>query len=556
MAYINSQLRAAFDQFAAQPGVGDVQKAQLLAALTQDQDLLQRLNEDAAGHRLKEFVLSPVGSTAPNLAGTYDKASGKVTLPVSSFKTTGLTPSADLVSTLRLQDMVIRFAYDTWQDTSSPSHPVTKTVTQEMITNLQSTLNGSPVLARQIKDAVRPRADRSVALQHFKILTTPGAGGAYHDNSRIMSLTPKSLMPGSTSSSFDWRNLTFTLGHEIQHALDVFDTDDAKEAFKKQLEIIANSNNPNHDYTTQIGKWIQVRRDEEGKATIAGWNAWMSAERQKNPTASISAVRNTMLNSGFHRTSYFIDPAATGANGTKVANPRLIFNIDGMLPMSGNDGKGNIEQLARRYFDKSPDAAKLGYRRDSDYRNLYGADAVSKAIFAERRYAKPVNGVAPKMLIDMGQLGLSEKLMERNGIQITRNPGTPQPYYDTTHPAAPTLHHFDHTYRSHEYTANVTDLLPETATKAATPAQKSTPPAGGEASVSGPFRNEYVNRYLAILKNGDNKEKDELAVSFRRSPRGMELAERGVRFHAERLREEQQNVSHGHTRGHSRSISR
>ena len=159
----------------------------------------------------------------------------------------------------------------------------------------------------------------------------------------------------------------------------------------------------------------------------------------------------------------------------------------------------------------------------------------------------------------MRQLGLSEKLMERGGIHLQINPGTPQPYYDTSNPANPALHHFDHTSGTHQHVANVTspaqeksdDLRKTEMRKTETPAQKSTPPEGGEAPVSGPSGCKDVNQFLAAMKKGDRKKMDEISVSFRRSPEGMELAERAFE-----LREEQQSVSHGHTRGHSRSIPR
>ena len=102
MTDLDHPLQAVFDRFAARPDVDSARKAQLYAALTRDRDLLRHLNEAAASNRLKEFALPSASSTAPNMAGTYDKASGKVTLPVSSFKLTGSAPSADLVAILRL----------------------------------------------------------------------------------------------------------------------------------------------------------------------------------------------------------------------------------------------------------------------------------------------------------------------------------------------------------------------------------------------------------------------------------------------------------------------
>ena len=88
MAGPNPQLQAAITGFAAQPGVTPDQQAQLRAALTQDARLLQRLNQAAASDQLKGFALPQAGA-APDLAGTYDIASGVVTLPAGGFRPTG-----------------------------------------------------------------------------------------------------------------------------------------------------------------------------------------------------------------------------------------------------------------------------------------------------------------------------------------------------------------------------------------------------------------------------------------------------------------------------------
>jgi hypothetical protein len=211
MANPNAQLQGAIAQFTAQPSIIPDQAAQLRAAITQDAHLLRQLNHNAASGRLKGFTLSHAGA-APNLAGTYDLSSGVVTLPATSFRPTGTTPSADLVATLRLQDMGLRYAHSTYVDAAN----VTRPVTQDMVTNLQSTINGSPVLAAEIKRAVTPPGPgQSAPLQHFASLSGTVAGGTYNSTTRTMSLPPTSL--AKPPASFGSGDLTFVLGHEIQH---------------------------------------------------------------------------------------------------------------------------------------------------------------------------------------------------------------------------------------------------------------------------------------------------------------------------------------------------
>lgn len=79
MANANTQLQSILAQFAGRSDVTPDQEAQLRATIASDPDLTQRLNQEAASGHLKGF-LPGVGGSEP-LTGSYDKASGIVTLP-------------------------------------------------------------------------------------------------------------------------------------------------------------------------------------------------------------------------------------------------------------------------------------------------------------------------------------------------------------------------------------------------------------------------------------------------------------------------------------------
>ena len=108
MANPNPQLQAALTRFAAQPGVTPDQAAQLAAAVTREARLLQRLNDAAANGHLTGFAL-PAAGAVPNLVGSYDKASGVVTLPPGDFQPTGSVPG-NVVASLRANDIAMRYA--------------------------------------------------------------------------------------------------------------------------------------------------------------------------------------------------------------------------------------------------------------------------------------------------------------------------------------------------------------------------------------------------------------------------------------------------------------
>lgn len=62
----------------------------------------------------------------------------------------GRRPSSpDLHAALRVQAMVVEFSGKSFADSTGATHPVTP----DMVTNLQDTMNGSPVLASELKRA-------------------------------------------------------------------------------------------------------------------------------------------------------------------------------------------------------------------------------------------------------------------------------------------------------------------------------------------------------------------------------------------------------------------
>jgi hypothetical protein len=437
----NAELQAALTQFSTQPGVSADQAAQLRNSIVTNASLLTRLNQDAHAGHLSSFALQPPGGAA-NLVGTYDLQTGVITLPNGSFQASGTAPSADLKATLKLQDMSLRLGHSTYVDTANISQPVTK----DMLDNLQNVMNGSPVLAQQMKDGVNANY-----LQEFAILDAKiGAGGTYNDKTNTMSLPATSLQmntPTNQQGAFNAYDMTFVLGHEIQHGFNAAEKATAASAFKTQIANIAQSNNPIHDYTTPIGNYIEAGRKDEAKAELAGWNAVLSNLQVAKPTAD----RTDMYAVGQQFSRRMHDFVEKDAAGTVIAKSGLSFNNNNdMLPQT----PGNIEAMGVHYFDKPPAAnspnlppqqtTNIGFYRESDYANYYGANAISNVINHERALSHPVNGVAPHLHINMTQLHLEERLMERLGISIGTNPNTPQKYYDTSQ-NPPAVHHFDHT---------------------------------------------------------------------------------------------------------------
>jgi hypothetical protein len=529
MSTLNPQLEIALSQFATQPGVTSAQEAQLRAAVASDALLLERLNQDAADGHLKGFALSQ-SSGKSTLAGTYEKASGVVTLPASSFARTGPAASADLSATLRLQDMSLRFAHSDYDD---PASKLCRPITQEMVNNLQSTINGSPVLAQEMKKAVTPPGPGQEApLQHFAPLSGTVAGGTYNGDTRTMSLPPTSLL-----TPFNSVDMTFVLGHETQHAFNHGTSMAAYRSLDTETRQIAQGNSLAHDYTEPIGKLIQASREDEAGAQIAGWNALLSRQQQITPMAGL----DNMLKTKNSRVLDFVE--FNESTNSAQARPGLTFNPDTTLSQT----PANIAAAGQYYFDKPPKGTPgvtahqttgLGFHGDSDYRNYYGAVAVGGAINAERAYAQPVNGHRPNMQIDMSRLGLREDLMERNGITIGKNPGTPQPYNDTSQlPPAP--RHFDHTNtpagvpNSHQHVPVIPGAAGSLGANAGDPRDPEaaqpfgTPQAQRELSPTADF-SAYLDRMLAAAQSGDDASFRKMTQTLADLPPGRELRAEAV----------------------------
>lgn len=457
MARPSPQLEAVLARFSTSHGASSDQAAQLRDAITSDAKLLAQFDQQAQSGQLKDFTLQASTSTQPNLAGTYDKQGGVITLPAASLQSPGATATGDLKATLQIQQMSVAFAHSSYQDAARNQHPVT----QDMVDNLQSSINRSPYLADEIKKAATSidPSDTSnpqrAQLEGFGFVG-PGvsAGGTYDGSRKIMNLPPIGLQSMSQSTpggSFNAQDLTFVLGHEIQHSFNHATKTQATAQFLADIGRQSKVNAPVHDYTSELRAYIQAGREDEAKAEIAGWNALLSRQKQLNPGANgldvMIAARTTRQLDFISR-----DPSNPAA---AIGRPNLTFNQDGSLSQTPS----NIAAMGQNYFDRpSPLYAQPGQRPvnlgehrnqagqlqpTADYANYYGTWGIEQILQKEDRANVLHQGTRPRVTIDMAALGLKEQLMENEGLD--RGPNKmPFPYHDSS-TTPPTLHHFDHT---------------------------------------------------------------------------------------------------------------
>lgn len=319
-------------------------------------------------------------------------------------------------------------------------------VTQDNLNNLQAVLNSSPALIDQINDAVAQGHLKSIMP-----LTNRNAGGQYNPdpNKLAMELPLAKLTtppPGPQQRDQIKLNLgevTFVLGHELQHGFNRIATKQALTDFANDAGKIAKNAPAPRNYTAPTAALLAQKRRDEAGAEIAGWNAIVSRVKSTNPNPQLQDIYDVQPG----RMVDFIDRNGNYPSYTHTLKPNLTLNAD--LTLSATPA--NVEAMGQNYFDKpAKQPGGLGPLGNSDYVNYYGRSPVSFVTQIERHYHPHRPGVtAPQMGLNLSQLRLNEKLLEENGINLGSNQ-QPIPYYDSSK-SPPTAHLFQHTIDTHKH---------------------------------------------------------------------------------------------------------
>ncbi|TLX22689.1 XVIPCD domain-containing protein [Thermomonas fusca] len=248
--------------------------------------------------------------------------------------------------------------------------------------------------------------------------------------------------------------ITFVLGHELQHGFNRVATRQALTRFASTVRQIAENAPAPRDYTAPTATLLAQNRRDEALAEIAGWNAIVSRVRHANPGAGLQEIFEAQPG----RMGDFID-RHTSPNISYIVKPNLSLNADMTLSAT----PANVEAMGQNYFDKAARTpGGLGARGSSDYVNYYGRNLVSFIAQTERHYHRASPGVAaPQMGLDLGRLRLSERLLEENGIDLGRD-SQPMPYYDLGN-SPPSEHLFQHTRVTNRHVSPLVTGLPTAA---------------------------------------------------------------------------------------------
>jgi hypothetical protein len=306
-------------------------------------------------------------------------------------------------------------------------------LTADQRTNFNNALQNSPTLVTQINAAVA-----SGDLNGFALLPAgTNAGGQYDPTARRMEL-PASIMTSPTAPArFDPGELTFVMGHEIQHAINRPTVATALTTFGNDVNRIGQTAQAVHDYTAPVNTMLAANRNDESTANIAGYNATVSMLRSGNGN------RNPTLAEIYDSNPRMQDVIAYTPGNTPPHALRAGYALNADMTMTPN--ATNTQAMGQYYFDMPASRAGLGPNGDSNYQNYYASSLVGFVAQVERANA-PVhaaNGINTQLHLNMGTLGINEPQLERNGMDLG-GAGVRQRFYDTsTNP--PTQGNFDHT---------------------------------------------------------------------------------------------------------------
>ena len=293
--------------------------------------------------------------------------------------------------------------------------------------NLIAAITSSPVLTERLNTAVEKGY-----LDKLAVNQDPNAGASYNASKTRISINLSQL-----ETLDERKSLIFQLGHEIQHGFFYYEQGhkETEDRVLAEIDTIAESDAKRKDYTRPIKTFQDAERNNEALAMIAGWNAVVSYEQKRQEKTELSLQE--IVGNGFGYEQYFLDEKLydlyqnNDPQGKISPTKELKFNPD----MTVSDSQKEI--LARTYYDQPPGKARLGPHGESDYRNSYAAHVIGYIV--RKHYAHDQKA---KLVIDMKGLGLDERLIERNGLDLGAE-NRREVYYDKSHSKTP--QYFDHT---------------------------------------------------------------------------------------------------------------
>lgn len=275
-----------------------------------------------------------------------------------------------------------------------------KTDTTDPGKALREWLDASPALKARMADAV----DKGLLVKIEALPAGTNAGGTYSAATKTMSLPVDKLNTPAKEGE-----ITFVMGHEIEHAHYGTKRTAALDAFNKEVNTISASKDAKHDYTKPIADYVQFQRENEANAHLGGFNAMVSKlSHGKDTPPTLKELYEAVPG----RMRDFIDRSGTAPDFTYALKPGLTQSADKTLAST----KENLDTMGKLYFDKPASSTKIGKNGNQDYPTYYADWTMSviesreKSAHDKAKLADPT-AKAPEIDINLRQIGATKSLL-------------------------------------------------------------------------------------------------------------------------------------------------
>ncbi len=276
--------------------------------------------------------------------------------------------------------------------------------------NLRSVIERSPELRDRMLDAID-----AGGLEKFAVMDGPSVStlGQYDFENKAIVLPPNGLAAVDDDPRRANRML-FTLGHEVEHAVQHEDIVADQQRFENTVHDIANGPPP-RDYTQAIQTHMQENRDREARDEIAGFNVLAAQIERENPGASREELFEKLYESNPDDMSRYFDVKGFEPNQTYAPKEGIGFH-DGWLRDEFNipPTQENVEAFSRYFFDSNPVYTDLAARDATNLAAAVELNAQQSAMRADPSLAPPAAS------IDLNALGLSDVMALPPGLNGVR----------------------------------------------------------------------------------------------------------------------------------------
>lgn len=138
------------------------------------------------------------------------------------------------------------------------------------------------------------------------------------------------------------QNLTYLLGHEIQHAFNAGERKKLFDKIDKDIQSLAGSSG-SKDYGPLIKRYVNLSAWDEASAAIGGWNALIARERAASPTIDDASLRLKLKDSTY--STYFLD-----SDGNFLPNIKFNANLTVSYDEALGSNDPNINALKTNYY--------------------------------------------------------------------------------------------------------------------------------------------------------------------------------------------------------------